>query len=322
MTKFIYSGSPHVTGRRTTKGIMLDVVIALLPAAVVGCVYFGWKALLIVAISVITAVLSEALYRMIFNRETFKEAMRMDLSSVVTGLLIGMNLGVQVGWYVPVFASVFAIVVTKMLFGGTGRNLFNPAIAGRIFVFISFLSVMTKFDTLPGGAELMGATPLANLLTEGSAGVSNLDLFLGRGVAGCIGETCKAALIAGGLYLVFRGVINGLYPLIYIAVAGLFTVALKGSFSYFLPTILSGGLMLGAIFMATDYVTTPDTFWGNVLYFAMLGFLTAGLRLAAGIETVSFSILIMNLICPLIDRFIVPRPFGTRREKKVKEAKA
>lgn len=183
MTKFIYSGSPHVTGRRTTKGIMLDVVIALLPAAAVGCVYFGWKALLIVAISVFTAVLSEVLYRMIFNRETFKEAMRMDLSSVVTGLLIGMNLGVQVGWYVPVFASVFAIVVTKMLFGGTGRNLFNPAIAGRIFVFISFLSVMTKFDTLPGGAELMGATPLANLLTEGSAGVSNLDLFLGRGVA-------------------------------------------------------------------------------------------------------------------------------------------
>lgn len=119
-----------------------------------------------------------------------------------------------------------------------------------------------------------------------------------------------------------EGVINGLYPLIYIAVAGLFTVALKGSFSYFLPTILSGGLMLGAIFMATDYVTTPNTFWGNVLYFAMLGLLTAGLRLAAEIETVSFSILIMNIICPLIDRYIVPRPFGKRRERKEKEAKA
>ena len=241
MRKFVYSGSPHVTGRRTTKGIMLDVVIALLPATVVGCVYFGWKALLIVAIAVLTAVLTEVLYRMIFNRETFKEAVKIDFSSVVTGLLIGLNLGVQVAWYVPVFASVFAIAVTKMLFGGTGRNLFNPAIAGRIFVFISFLSVMTKFDTLPGGAELVGATPLGNLLAEGSAGVSNLDLFLGRGVAGCIGETCKAALIAGGLYLVVRRVINGLYPLIYIAVAGLFTVALKGSFSYFLPTILSGG---------------------------------------------------------------------------------
>ncbi len=322
MSKFVYSGSPHVTGRRTTKGIMLDVVIALLPATVVGCVYFGWKALLIVAIAVLTAVLTEVLYRMIFNRETFKEAIKIDFSSVVTGLLIGLNLGVQVAWYVPVFASVFAIAVTKMLFGGTGRNLFNPAIAGRIFVFISFLSVMTKFDTLPGGAELVGATPLGNLLAEGSAGVSNLDLFLGRGVAGCIGETCKAALIAGGLYLVARRVINGLYPLIYIAVAGLFTVALKGSFSYFLPTILSGGLMLGAIFMATDYVTTPNTFWGNVLYFAMLGLLTAGLRLAAEIETVSFSILIMNIICPLIDRYIVPRPFGKRRERNEQEAKA
>ena len=150
MSKFVYSGSPHVTGRRTTKGIMLDVVIALLPATVVGCVYFGWKALLIVAIAVLTAVLTEVLYRMIFNRETFKEAIKIDFSSVVTGLLIGLNLGVQVAWYVPVFASVFAIAVTKMLFGGTGRNLFNPAIAGRIFVFISFLSVMTKFDTLPG----------------------------------------------------------------------------------------------------------------------------------------------------------------------------
>ena len=149
MSKFVYSGSPHVTGRRTTKGIMLDVVIALLPATVVGCVYFGWKALLIVAIAVLTAVLTEVLYRMIFNRETFKEAIKIDFSSVVTGLLIGLNLGVQVAWYVPVFASVFAIAVTKMLFGGTGRNLFNPAIAGRIFVFISFLSVMTKFDTLP-----------------------------------------------------------------------------------------------------------------------------------------------------------------------------
>lgn len=179
MRKFVYSGSPHVTGRRTTKGIMLDVVIALLPATVVGCVYFGWKALLIVAIAVLTAVLTEVLYRMIFNRETFKEAIKIDFSSVVTGLLIGLNLGVQVAWYVPVFASVFAIAVTKMLFGGTGRNLFNPAIAGRIFVFISFLSVMTKFDTLPGGAELVGATPLGNLLAEGSAGVSNLDLFWG-----------------------------------------------------------------------------------------------------------------------------------------------
>lgn len=322
MTKFVYSGAPHVTGRRTTRGIMLDVVIALLPAAIVGCVYFGWKALLILCISVVTSVLSEVLYRMIFNKETFKEAIRIDLTSIVTGLLIGMNLGVQVGWYVPVLASVFAIVVTKMIFGGTGRNLFNPAIAGRIFVFISFLSVMTKFETLPGGAELMGATPLANLLADGSAGVSNLDLFLGRGVAGCIGETCKAALIAGGIYLVARRVINGIYPLIYIAVAGLFTVALKGDFSYFLPTILSGGLMLGAIFMATDYVTTPNTFWGNIIYFVMLGLLTAGLRLAASIEVVSFSIFIMNLICPLIDKFIVPKPFGKHGKNREKEATA
>ena len=311
MRKFVYSGSPHVTGRRTTKGIMLDVVIALLPATVVGCVYFGWKALLIVAIAVLTAVLTEVLYRMIFNRETFKEAVKIDFSSVVTGLLIGLNLGVQVAWYVPVFASVFAIAVTKMLFGGTGRNLFNPAIAGRIFVFISFLSVMTKFDTLPGGAELVGATPLGNLLAEGSAGVSNLDLFLGRGVAGCIGETCKAALIAGGLYLVVRRVINGLYPLIYIAVAGLFTVALKGSFSYFLPTILSGGLMLGAIFMATDYVTSPPTPWGKVVFGIGCGLITVLIRVWGSYpEGVSFAILFMNILNPYITSWTRNKPIG------------
>ena len=319
MTKFIYSGSPHVTGRRTTKGIMLDVVIALLPAAAVGCVYFGWKALLIVAISVFTAVLSEVLYRMIFNRETFKEAMRMDLSSVVTGLLIGMNLGVQVGWYVPVFASVFAIVVTKMLFGGTGRNLFNPAIAGRIFVFISFLSVMTKFDTLPGGAELMGATPLANLLTEGSAGVSNLDLFLGRGVAGCIGETCKLALIVGYIYLVVRRVIKWWQPLLYIVVTGLMTAALNADFAFFLPSILSGGVMFGGIFMFTDYVTSPKGVYAQIVYYVVAGILTAVLRHFTHIEVVSFVIVIMNLIVPLLDAYIRRKPFGYKREKKNKE---
>ena len=149
--------------------------------------------------------------------------------------------------------------------------------------------------------------------------MSNLNLLLGTGVAGCIGETCKLALILGGIYLAIRGVINILYPVIYIAVTGLFTVALGGfDFALFLPSILSGGLMLGAIFMATDYTTTPNTTIGNVIYFIALGLVTAGLRMATGIEVVSFAILLMNLFVPLIDKFVINRPFGYVKQKTAK----
>ena len=151
------------------------------------------------------------------------------------------------------------------------------------------------------------------------ANLSNIDLLLGAGLTGCIGETCKVALIAGGVYLACMGIINIIYPVIYIAIAGLFTVALNGfDFAFFLPTILSGGLMLGAIFMATDYTTTPNTTIGNIVYFVALGLVTAGLRIATGMEVVSFAILLMNLFVPLIDKFIIPKPFGYKKQKKVK----
>lgn len=322
-----YSNSPHVKGRRTTREIMLNVCIALLPALVMGCVFFGWRALMIIALSAVTACVSEIVFLLICGKP-FKEILKeFDFSSLVTGLLLAMCLGSQVYWYVPVLSAAFAVIVVKMLFGGTGKNLVNPAATGRVFAFLSFNMIMVGNWAIPnyagvesGATVISGPTSLTALLQNGEL-PNNLYLLLGN-VPGCIGETCKIALIAGGLYLVIRGIIDFKWPLIYIAVTGLMSVALnKFDFNYFLPSILSGGLILGAIFMATDYTTTPNTTWGNVLYFVLMGVLTAVLRKAAGIEVVSFVILLMNLFVPLIDKFIVNLPFGYVKQKKQKEAK-
>lgn len=320
MEKVIVSDSPHVRGRRTTRGIMLDVIIALLPAAIMGCVFFGWKALLTLVLSVASAVASEVIYSLC-QKKKFTEIFRqMDLTSVVSGLLLGMTLSSSVPWYVPVLGSVFAIAVVKMLFGGTGKNIVNPAIAGRVFVFISFQSVMISGWAVPtigalSGAEILsGATPLTAFLGAGGSyeamGVSYLDLFLGTGVMGCIGETCKLALLIGGVYLVARKVIDWKWPVLYILTTGLMSMVLFKSAQAFLPSVLSGGLMLGAIFMATDYVTSPSTTAGNVIYFVALGIVTALLRRFTHIEIVSFAILLMNLFVPLINTYVRPRVFG------------
>lgn len=335
MKRLIYGGSPHVRASDTTRKIMLNVIIALVPASVMAVVYFGLNALFILAVSMLAAFLAEFLFLLpkMKPKQIFAQ---FDFSSLVTGLLVGLNMPPlkMSAWYVPVLASVFAVVVVKMLFGGTGCNIANPAIAGRIFALMSFGALMTakevwllpRIGTLSGeAAELItGATPLTEMLTNPagsgvipSMGYTNLDLFLGTGMAGSIGETCKAALILGGIYLIVTGVLDFRWPLVYLLTAGLFTVALNGfNFNYFLPSVLSGGLMLGAIFMATDYATTPDTKSGNYIYFVVLGLLTAGLRQAAKMETVSFSILLMNLLVPLIDKYIVPKPFGFKAQKE------
>ncbi len=314
-----YSPTPHVKSSRTTRKIMIHVCIALLPACVMGCIYFGLKALLLLGLSLASAVLSEFVYLLIC-RKTFKEILsQFDFTSCVTGLLVGMCIGINYPWYAPIFGSCFAIIVVKMIFGGTGKNLVNPAITGRIFIFMSFQAVVSKWIE-PSGAIITGATTLEGMLKTGNVSLSNLDLFLGTGVAGCIGETCKLALIAGGIYLAVLGIINIGYPIIYIVITGLFTVVLKEfQFEYFLPSILSGGLILGAIFMATDYTTTPNTSVGNIIYFVLLGLLTAGLRVATTMETVSFAILLMNLFVPFIDKIIINKPFGYKKIKKVKE---
>ncbi len=318
-----YSNSPHAKGNNSTRKIMLNVCLALLPACVTGCVFFGWKALLVIVLSAASAVASEIVFLLIMKKPFSKIMKEFDFSSLVTGLLLAMCLSAQVKWYVPVLSAIFAVIVVKMLFGGTGKNLVNPAITGRVFAFLSFGAIMYGENAYAQpftGEILTGATSLTGLLQEGAM-PNNLDLLLGN-VAGCIGETCKIALIAGGLYLVIRGILDWRWPVIYIAVTGLVSVALNSfDFNYFLPSILGGGLMLGAIFMATDYTTTPDTTWGNVLYFVLLGAVTAVLRYFAKIEIVSFAILLMNLLVPLIDKCIVNRPFGYVRAKKAKEAK-
>ena len=383
MVNYLYSSSPHVKSPRTTRRIMIDVCIALLPACIAGCVLNGiasplypeWGRLsfMHLAICCVTCVAAEWIYSLCC-RKNFKQILHeFDFTSLVTGLLIGMNLYPTSKWYVGIFASIFAIVIVKMLFGGTGKNIVNPAIAGRIFAFIafgaafggamfyanpsdnSFVNYVTSpiSDGIVSGLDakgnVTGATPLQVLMggvQDPTNTLTNLDLFLGTGVAGCIGETCKLALIVGGIYLVVRGVLNFRWPLVYIATTGVVSViiawidnvngyadvnpvtigmAFDDAIGVFLPSILSGGLILGAIFMATDYVTTPNTKLGNYIYFLLLGIITAVLRKAIHGEAVSFAILIMNLLVPLFDAVIRRRPFGyvkPQRKPRAKKVKA
>ena len=320
----IYSSSPHIKTKRTTRSIMIDVCIALIPATVMGTIYFGAYALLLVALAVVSAVFGEYLYLLIMKKP-FREITReFDFSSVVSGMLIGLTIGTNYPIYTPIFGSLFAVIVVKMLFGGTGKNVVNPAIAGRVFMFISFqwavgAWLLPNIGSVYGETVVSSATAVVDVSKGTVPALSALDMLLGTGMQGCIGETCKLALLAGGIYLALRKVINVIFPLIYIAVAGLTTTIIGGfDFALFLPAILSGGLIIGAIFMATDYTTTPNTLLGNVIYFIALGILTAVLRYATNMETVSFAILLMNLTVPLIDKFILNRPFGYKKQIKSK----
>lgn len=344
MSELLVSSSPHIRSRVTTRRLMLDVIIALLPCLIAGIVFFGWYALALAAISVGSAVATEFVYALIYRKcwKDFKGAVRhiikdFDFTSIISGLILALIIPVTVDWYLPLLGSIFAIALCKMLFGGTGRNLVNPACTARIFLFISFSAMTAYVGTcivpalVTPGADvteiLSGATPLTALFVkDGGMTLSLGDLFLGTGVDGCIGETCKLAIVVGFLWLVLRRVIKWYYPLIYIGVTGLFAVALRGVayetfaefITYFMSSILSGGLLFGAVFMATDYSTSPKSTAANVVYFVCLGLLTAGLRKATGIEVVSFCILLMNCLTPLLDRYLPRRPFGYVREKKVK----
>lgn len=327
MEKVIMSDSPHIRGKRTTKTIMLDVIIALLPATVMGCIYFGWDAFFTILISVAASVVSEVVYRLICKEKPLDIVKTFDFTSVVTGLLLALTLPSSVPWYVPLLSAMFAIIPVKMLFGGTGKNIVNPAITGRVFAFIAFQSAMVSGWVAPtigalNGDVVSGATQLTSMLNGNGYQLSLADMFLGTGMAGCIGETCKLALIVGGIYLVVRKVIKWQFPVIYILVEGLTAVAIaKFDFAVFMPSILSGGLILGAIFMATDYVTSPNSTAGNYVYFVALGLVTAILRAATKIEVVSFAILLMNLLVPLINAYIRPRPFGAPNFVKRMQAK-
>lgn len=306
----IVSSSPHLKSSSTTSKIMLDVIIALIPAGIFSAIIFGWRTLLIIGLSIISAVLSEALCCKIMKRPIAIK----DLSAVLTGLLLAYNLPPTAPWWLPVLGSAIAIVVVKQFFGGLGHNFANPAITARIVLFVSFPKLMTTW-VAPTLLKLKTtATPLEILkgTTKGEI-PSTLNLFLGL-KGGCIGETSVLLLTLGGIYLILRKVIKPIIPLCYIGTVAVFTLIITKDLSTTLTYILSGGLFLGAIFMATDYVTSPITNKGKVIFGIGCGLLTTIMRFfCSSAEGVSYSILIMNIITPHIDTLTKPKPFGQEK---------
>ena len=284
---------------------MLDVIIALLPAAIAGVVLFGAKALTLIAACVISAVVSEAL----FNILAHKKQTVGDLSAVVTGLLLALNLSTNVAIWQCVVGTVFAIVVVKCLFGGLGKNFANPAITGRVFMLLAFSSVAGGAN--PTAVELVSsATPL-ELLAQGSENAPSLmELFLGLH-GGAIGETCCLALLLGFAWLLFRRVISWHVPVIFVGTVFVLYLVFTGSFQLALAESLAGGLFIGAIFMATDYVTSPITRKGKMVFALGCGLVTFIIRyFCAYPEGVSFSILAMNILTPYIEKFTANTPLG------------
>lgn len=306
------SSSPHVRDNSSTRRIMLDVCIALLPACIFGIVNFGMRALAVLVVSVITCVVSEYLFEYFMHRPITVG----DLSAVVTGLLLGMNMPHTIPLWIVMLGSVFAIIVVKQLFGGLGQNFMNPALAARCFLLISFAGRMTSF-TYDG---VTGATPLA-LLKSGES-VNVLSMFLGT-TAGVVGETSTVAILVGALYLIIRKVITPLIPMVYLAVFSVFILLFGGhgfDMTYLAAELCGGGLMLGAFFMATDYVTSPVNTVGRIVYGIILGILTGLFRIFGNsAEGVSYAIIFSNILVPLIEKLTVPRAFGVVREKKSKE---
>ena len=320
MEKLIVSSSPHFNGGRTTQNIMLDVIIALVPAMVASVILFGFRAAVVILTCVATCVLSEYLCRRVMKRPQTGG----DLSCVVTGILLALNLPVTINPLIAVFGGVVAIVVVKQMFGGIGQNFVNPALTARIILLNSFPSRMTHwvqpFDYAATADAITTATPLG-ILKEGAGEAlpSYLDLFLGNN-AGCLGETCALAILIGGVYLIARRVISPIIPVTYLATAALFS-ALFGRDPLF--DLLSGGLLLGAFFMATDYTTSPLYFWGRVVFAFGCGLITMVIREFGSLpEGVSYSIILMNILTPLLERAIKPRAFGSQRAPKGKKGGA
>ena len=311
------SVSPHVRDKSSTQKIMLDVAIALLPTLGWGVYKFGLNALMLILVSVASCVIFETLFELI----TKKPITVFDFSAVVTGLIIAVNLPPTATWWMPVLGSAFGIVAAKMLFGGLGQNFMNPALAGRCFLVISFTQRMTNFAV----DGVSSATPLAEMKAGGS--VDLLTLFFGNH-GGCIGEVSALCILIGAAYLLIKKIISPVIPCIYIlsTVAIIAVIRLisgdEVTVQYLAAQALSGGLLVGAFFMATDYVTSPITNKGKVVFALILGLLTALFRtLGSTAEGVSYAIIIGNLLVPLIEKKTVPLPFGCERVKKIKAAK-
>lgn len=293
---------------------MLYVVIALLPASAFGVWNFGFSALIMLITTTVTAVLTEYIYEKLMHKKITIN----DWSAAVTGLLLGLNMPASAPWWMGALGSVFAILIVKQLFGGLGQNFMNPALGARCFLLISFTGPMTKF--IYDG--MTGPTPLAAL--KAGESVNTMDMLLGT-IPGTIGETSVIAIIIGAIFLILTGVIDLRIPgtyivtfVIFVGIFGQFTDAQAGLFDpqYITAHLCGGGLMLGAWFMATDYVTSPITKKGQYVYGVLLGILTGLFRLFGGsAEGVSYAIIISNLLVPLIERVTLPKPFGKGGEK-------
>lgn len=296
------TSSPHIRHEDSTRGIMLDVIIALLPAAIYGCILFGLRAAIILVVTVATAVASEA----IWNLALKKPQTIGDCSAILTGLLLGMNLSSQTPVWIAAIGSVVAIIVVKQMFGGLGFNFANPAMTARIVLLVSFAGQMSNYVS-PIDA-VTTATPLAN-----KTPFTLKELFFGMH-SGAIGETSSFLLIIGGLYLMLRRVIKPIIPVAFIGTVAIATLIAGGDLKL---AIFGGGLMLGAIFMATDYVTTPTTDLGKLVFGIGCGLITFVIRQFSPLpEGVSYAILLMNILTPHINRLTLSKPFGAKEVAK------
>lgn len=342
--RFIVSSSPHVGSTLSTRRIMIHVCIALSFCLIAGVVLYGFYSFFLVLLAVLSAVGAEALFCVI----TKKPLTIWDASAIVTGMIVGLNLPPTAPFYVPIVGSVFAIMVVKMLFGGLGKNFANPAATARVFLLLAWTSKMTAFinpldyaggkvtagdffsfrfiiDFTDKANYVTGATPLASIKANAIAGATTadaslLDLLLGN-VGGSIGEVCAIAIIVAGIYLIALKIIDWKIPVVYLVSCSLFTLIFyKSGWNYILPNLLSGGILFGAVFMLTDYASSPNTRWGTIIFSLGAGLITILIRRFGGMnEGVSFAILLMNLLVPLIDKACRPKPFGYKKPPKQKK---
>ena len=324
------SSSPHVRDKSSTKSIMRDVVIALIPTTLVGIGNFGARALLVILTTCVSAVLAEYIWQRCMKQPITTN----DYSALLTGLLLALNLPATLPLWMCVLGGVFAIIIVKQLFGGLGQNFMNPALGARCFLMLSFSSAMTNNFLIPKGNAIWGgyqatldavssATPLMQVkeaASQGDLATTLKDMFLGT-TWGTIGETSALAILIGGIYLIVRKIIDWKIPVIYIATFVVFNFIYSWAPDVYVPIsyeLVGGGLMLGAFFMATDYVTSPITDKGKVIYAILLGLLTGLFRFfGESAEGVSFAIIIGNLFVPLIERWTIPKAFG--KEGKANE---
>ena len=310
------SSNPHIRDDVTTAEIMRDVFIALIPTTLYGIIQWGFNAALVCILTVAAAVISELVYEKCMKLPITI----MDWSAAVTGLILALNCPPNIPAWIPCLGAVFAIIIVKQLYGGLGKNFMNPALAARCFLLISFAGKMTSFTGV-GADALSGATPLAFMKTNPDA-IAKIDLgaaFLGR-IPGTIGEVSKLCVLIGAAYLIIRKVISPKIPLIYIGTVAVFTLLFGGhgfDLYYLACELCAGGLIFGAFFMATDYVTSPITPLGQIIFAVMLGILTGLFRLFGGsAEGVSYAIIICNILVPMINVHTVPKAFGKEGAKK------